>query len=170
MSMFRERALGLKLALAAAALAALPACASNPDRVEGQSRLTDSSGGGGFSLFGKKDKVEAAPQAQIGVNAFLWRATLDTLGFMPLASADPYGGVITTEWYANPERPNERFKATAYILDTRLRADGIKVSVNRQQLTANGWTDAPTDPDTAIQIENKILSRARELRLSTLRG
>jgi hypothetical protein len=68
----------------------------------------------------------------IGVNGFLWRASLDTLAFMPLASADPYGGVIVTDWYTNPEKPDERFKATVYILDTRLRADGLNVTIFKQ--------------------------------------
>jgi len=63
------------------------------------------------------------PASAIGVNGYLWRATLDTLAFMPLASADPYGGVVITDWYVNPDKPDERFKATVYILDSRLRAD-----------------------------------------------
>jgi Domain of unknown function (DUF3576) len=145
---------------------ALSACGSDPDRQDGQSRLGDSSGGGGFLGIGGKKKEVAGDQ--IGVNSFLWRASLDTLRFMPLVSADAFGGTIITDWYANPEAPRERFKATVYILDTRLRADGLNVSVNRQTLTANGWLDAPSDPDVAIQLENKILVRARELRLSTL--
>ena len=68
----------------------------------------------------------------IGVNGYLWRATLDTLSFMPLASADPYGGVVITDWYINPEKPAERFKCTVYILDARLRADGLNVAVFKQ--------------------------------------
>jgi len=106
---------------------------------------------------------------EIGVNSFLWRASLDTLNFMPLASADPYGGVIITDWYANPEVPNERFKATVYILDTRLRADALAISINKQQLTANGWSDVAIDPDAELQIENAILTRARQLRLDLAR-
>ncbi|HEV2363787.1 MAG TPA: DUF3576 domain-containing protein [Caulobacteraceae bacterium] len=119
---------------------------------------------------GGADKSRAAV-ATIGVNGYLWRATLDTLAFMPLASADPYGGVIITDWYANPEKPDERFKATVYILDSRLRADGINVTVFKQTSNGSGgWVDAPTSPDTAADIENAILTRARQLRLSNLRG
>jgi len=104
--------------------------------------------------------------AMVGVNAFLWRATLDTLSFMPLESADPQGGVIITDWHANPEIPDERFKMTVYILDTRLRADGINVSVFRQIKDTNGdWIDANTARDTEVQIENAILTRARELKV-----
>jgi hypothetical protein len=115
---------------------------------------------------------EAATAAQqIGVNGYLWRASLDTLAFMPLASADPYGGVIITDWYANPEKPDERFKAQVYILDTRLRADGLNVTVYKQTRTAGGdWTDAPVAVETATEIENAILTRARQLRLSNLNG
>lgn len=103
--------------------------------------------------------------AQIGVNAYLWRAALDTFDFMPLESADPRGGLIITDWYSSPEAPNERFKATVYILDTRLRADGINVSLFKQDNSTGVWTDAQIDPDTEIQLENAILTRARELKV-----
>lgn len=109
--------------------------------------------------------------ATIGVNGFLWRATLDTLSFMPLVSADPWGGTVITDWYANPEKPDERFKATVFILDTRLRADGLKVTVNKQTKDASGqWTDAPTAEQTETDMENAILTRARQLRLSNIAG
>ena len=102
----------------------------------------------------------------LGVNAYLWRASLDTLSFLPLASADPYGGVIITDWYANPDKKDERMKATVYILDTRLRADGISAAVFRETLTNGVWTPASVSPDTNVALENAILSKARELRLS----
>jgi hypothetical protein len=112
-----------------------------------------------------------AAVAPIGVNSYLWRATLDTLAFMPLQSADPYGGVVITEWYANPEKPDERFKATVYILDSRLRADGLSVTVFKEVSNgAGGWIPAPAASQTSIDIENAILTRARQLRLSNLRG
>ena len=109
--------------------------------------------------------------AVIGVNSFLWRATLDTLAFMPLLSADPYGGVVNTDWYVNPQRPTERFKATVYILDSRLRADGLNVTVFKEVSDGHGgWTPSSVADQTSIDIENSILTRARELRLSNLRG
>jgi Domain of unknown function (DUF3576) len=107
-------------------------------------------------------------EAGIGVNAFLWRATLDTLSFMPLADSDPFGGTYATEWYAIAEKPDERFKVQVYILDTRLRADGLAVQVFRQTRDGSGWIDASVDADTAIQIENSILTRARQLRIAQL--
>jgi hypothetical protein len=123
---------------------------------------------GGFRLLPGGAPRATAP-AGIGVNSFLWRATLDTLAFMPLASADPYGGVIITDWYVNPEQPTERFKATVYILDTRLRADGLNVTVFKQARdAAGGWADVAVTSQTEIDIENAILTRARQLRLSTV--
>lgn len=116
-------------------------------------------------------RAARTPPAAIGVNAYLWRAALDTLAFMPLAAADPFGGVINTDWYVNPEKPDERFKATVYILDTRLRADGLNVTVFKEVSNgAGGWTPSPTSDQTATDIENAILTRARQLRLSNLRG
>jgi hypothetical protein len=104
----------------------------------------------------------------LGVNSYLWHASLDTLSFMPLQSADPFGGVIITDWYSTPENPNERMKLTIYILDRRLRADGLKLAVFRQTHSADGWVDAQVNPDTAIKLEDAILTRARELRLASI--
>lgn len=103
----------------------------------------------------------------IGVNAFLWRASLDTIDFMPLASADPFGGVIITEWYAPPNTPGERIKVNLFILDTQLRADALKASVFRQVRNGDGsWDDAPVEAATSRQLEDTILTRARELRIA----
>lgn len=143
-----------KAALFMVAAAALSACSMFGG---GNDRAERGGGGGG---------VEQS--AQIGVNAFLWRASLDTLNFMPLESADPYGGIIITGWHSDPTTPNERFKATVYILDTRLRADALNVSIFRQTNENGAWTDATVNPDTELQIENAILTRARQLRLSTV--
>ena len=104
----------------------------------------------------------------LGVNSFLWHATLDTLSFLPLTSADPFGGVIISEWYVAPTSPNERLKVTVYIMDRALRADGLKVVVFRQTRNGNAWADAQPSPDTAHKLEDSILTRARELRLATL--
>ena len=124
-------------------------------------------GSGGITLFG--DEENGVASGGIGVNAFLWRATLDTISFMPLLSADPFGGVIITDWYAPPETPDERFKMTAYILTRTLRSDGVQVSVFRQERSEDGlWEDRPTNPDTAISLEDKILDRARQIRTASL--
>lgn len=111
---------------------------------------------------------QTSGQVSTSVNKYLWRASLDTIDFMPVAKADPVAGLITTDWYGNPASPQERFKTNVYILDTALRADALRVTVFRQQLTANGWIDAETNPATAREIENAILTRARQLRLNSL--
>lgn len=152
------------VALAAVGLFSLGACghASNgPQTYDNSSK--------GFLGIGRKAPT-APTVAGIGVNSYLWRASLDTLAFMPLASADPYGGIIITDWYVNPEKPDERFKATVYILDTRLRADGLNVTVFKQAKGADGnWVDSSTAAQTQTDIENAILTRARQLRLSNIR-
>ena len=125
------------------------------------------------SLFGfgnsKKDSGtgDAGPPG-VGVNSYLWRATLDTVSFMPLASADPFGGVIITDWFAPAEIPNERFKVNVFILGRELRADGVRCTVFRQKRDPGGqWTDAPVDQKTGTDLEDAILTRARQMRLST---
>jgi len=111
--------------------------------------------------------VAGGTSRTVGVNSYLWHATLDTLSFMPLASADPFGGVVITDWYSAPDDVNERMKVTIYILDRRLRADGIRVAVFRQTRSNEGWVDAPVNAETATKLEDAILTRARELRLAT---
>ena len=123
-------------------------------------------GPGGLSIGGA-DKPEVQSGGGIGVNSFLWRASLDTLSFMPLASADPFGGVIITDWYSPPDFPEERFKITVYILVRQLRADGIKVAAFRQELRGtDSWRDAAVAKETATDLENAILTRARQLRIA----
>jgi hypothetical protein len=112
--------------------------------------------------------ASGSSRVTLGVNSYLWHATLDTLSFLPLTSADPFGGVIISEWYVAPTSPNERLKVTVYIMDRALRADGLKVVVFRQVQGANGWQDAQPSGDTAHKLEDSILTRARELRLATL--
>ncbi len=125
----------------------------------------------GDKLWGSDDEDKDAGGSGIGVNSFLWRASLDTVSFMPMASADPFGGVILTDWYENPATPGERFKLSVYILDKQLRADGVRVSVFKQNQTPKaGWKDAAVTDDMATNIENAILSRARELRVAQAGG
>ncbi len=120
-------------------------------------------GKGGLTLF------DSQPQANtggaLGVNSYLWRASLDTISFMPVNSADPFGGVIITDWHTPTEAPSERFKLNVYILDRALRADGIRVAVFRQvQGRTGGWRDAAVPGETGTKIEDAILIRARQLR------
>ena len=131
-----------------------------------------------FSIFlflsncSKKVDIEiseiAKSQVSMAVNAFLWRASLDTVSFIPLDIADPIGGVITTQWYEDTNNSSERIKLTIYVKDRRLRADGISVNVFREIKLEEGWAKAETNPDTARLVEASILTKARELRIGTL--
>ncbi len=123
-------------------------------------------GGDGLGLF-KGDRAEDG-QSGIAVNSYLWRASLDTVSFMPLASADPFGGVILTDWYSAPETPDERFKLNVFILGRELRSDGVRVRIFKQEMTGNGWRDAAPSADTARQLEDSILTRARQIKNAQL--
>ena len=139
-----------------------------PPPVEDRSSASSDNGGLIDTLFGG-DKGTGGGGGGIGVNSFLWRASLDTISFMPLSSADPFGGVIITDWYSPPETPRERIKLNVYILGRELRADGLRVSVFRQTRASQPWQEAKVDPKTVRDIENAILKRARELRIANLR-
>ena len=134
----------------------------------GQSRESGTLFGPGGLFGSKEEKKDAGGGTGVAVNAFLWRASLDTINFIPLVQADPFGGVIITDWYTPQEQPNERMKVQITILDRELRADGVRVSVFKQQTNAKGggWVDAQVDPQTNTDIENAILTRARQLRIA----
>ena len=176
-------ALGAVLALALSALGACEGAdvrSQYPERRDGRVDPAPTSqretvfGPGGFSLFtlGDTGKEQAPTDGSggIAVNSFLWRASLDTMSFMPLASADPFGGVIITDWYSPPEAPEERFKATVYILERELRANGVRVALFRQSRSGGDWRDVATTQETAVALENAILTRARQLRVSAVEG
>ncbi len=139
----------LRIAPAIAAIAGLAACG-------GSERPTT--------------ELQAAQINTIGVNAFLWRAALETVSFAPLLQADSSGGVIVTDWYANPSNPNERVKMTVTILDQDLRADALRVSAIRQVAQGPGWVDAPVQAATVQKLEDIILTKARDLRRKAIAG
>ena len=112
--------------------------------------------------------LEAERTNAIGVNGFLWRAALDTMSALPIAQVDSAGGVIVTDWYINPDTPTERLKVTVFIVGKNLRADGVKVAVVRQERFGEVWTNAAVRAGTALQIEDAILTRARQLRIATI--
>ncbi len=126
-------------------------------------------GDGGLRVFGR-DEGKNDEETGIGVNSYLWRASLDTVSFMPLASADPFGGVILTDWYSSPDTPNERFKLNVFILDRQLRSDGIQVKVFRQNRRGGSWQDSTVADDMGRKLEDAILTRARQLRVSQMGG
>lgn len=126
-------------------------------------------GKGGLNLMGGKEEKNDGSNG-IGVNSYLWRAALDTVTFMPLASADPFGGVIITDWYTAPEKQSERFKVNIFILDKQLRSDGVKVKVFRQVQKSGKWVDSTVADNTGPQMEDAILTRARQLRVADMGG
>jgi hypothetical protein len=114
--------------------------------------------------------LAASKVTTIGVNAYLWRAALDTVSFMPLTQTDSNGGVIVTDWYTNPSVPTERMKLTVTILDQDLRADAIRVAASRQVNQGGQWLDAPVAAQTVQKLEDVILERARDLRRGAVAG
>jgi hypothetical protein len=142
---------------------------SSMDRLERQRAESGSilgEGGLTLGLGGREDPNDGS--TGIGVNSFLWRASLDSMAFLPITQADPFGGVILTDWYTPPETPDERFKLNVFILDRALRADGVRVAVFRQLRQGGDWVDAEVDPATVDALEETILTRARELRVAAL--
>jgi hypothetical protein len=140
---------------------------NDPSRAPSE-RGTGLFGEQGLLLFGtnRSQNGQGGPSG-LGVNAFLWRATLDTVSFMPLASADPFGGVVLTDWYQPPAASGERFKVSTFILGQQLRSDAVRVSVFRQVQRGNAWVDAPVAQQTGVELEDRILARARELRIQS---
>ena len=172
-------------ALLCMATAALGACTAQstmpeftvfaPREQRQRDRAGTFTGQDGITIFGSGNKTASAEQGTggggggIGVNAYLWRGALETINFIPRASADPFGGLIITDWYQPASTPNERLKVHVLILDRTLRADGLSVSVFRQVRDARGdWVAEPVDPKTVAELEDKILTKARELRIAGL--
>ncbi len=151
------------LGLAIACALSLPAC--NFIRNDVSKSL-----GGGSGQKVRAADLAASQVTTIGVNAYLWRAALDTLSFAPLAQTDSNGGVIVTDWYANPAAPGDRVKVTVTILDRDLRADALRVAASRQVLQGGQWLEAPVSAATVQRLEEIILTRARDLRRNAYAG
>ena len=140
------------------------------ESIFGDEGLTFSSSGTSASIpdFFSSSGGEAQGSA-LPVNKYLWQASLDTLSFLPLNSTDPFTGVIATDWGATPDAPGERFKVTAYILNPNLAASSLKVAVFREVQSEEGlWVPQAVNPDTALKIENAILTRARQIRIASI--
>jgi Domain of unknown function (DUF3576) len=139
---------------------------NDPERAKLYKNGSLASDEGGLDIFGGPEKKREEASG-IGVNGYLWRATLDTISFMPIASADPFGGVIITDWYSPPATPDERTKLNIFIRGRDLRADGVKVSVFRQiRDKKNDWKDASVANATASSLEDTILTKARQIRMA----
>lgn len=132
----------------------------------GRERSVNTGAGGFSAIFGGGGAQEEG--AVLGVNAYLWRASLDTVSFLPITSADPFGGVILSDYYTPPETPNSRYKVAVYILGRELRSDNVRVSITRQTRAGSGWRDEAPNETLARQLEDTILARARQLRIAGL--
>lgn len=185
----RFRVLTLVLALFSMA-AGLSAC-STPEFPQGEAKYPsgadrNTTSGGANDIYSKPDSIfgkggilslgkddnskDFTGQNGLGVNTYLWRASLDTVSFMPLASADPFGGVILTDWYSPEDTPHERLKLNVFIMGRELRSDAVQVKVFRQARKGKGgeWKDSNVAPETARQLEDTILTRARQIRVADM--
>jgi hypothetical protein len=160
----------LRASFRAAPLAAAVVCAFSLSACSFVSNDINKTLGKGPHDNTRRADIAASQVTTIGVNAYLWRAALDTLSFAPMAQVDSNGGVIVTDWYANPHSPNERVKVTATILDRDLRADALRVAASRQILQSGVWVDAPVAAATVQRLEEIILTRARDLRRNAIAG
>lgn len=135
-----------------------------PDSIFGEGGIA-----GAIGIGGGNDDESRTGAAGLAINAHLWRASLETVSFLPLISADPFGGVVITDWYTPKETDTSRFKINVFILDRQLRTDALQVRVFKQESQNGQWVDAPVSPDMARQLENTILTRAREMRVAQMR-
>ena len=115
-------------------------------------------------IAGMSDKEPAG----IPVNALLWRAALDIASVLPINDIDVFSGTLITEWYSLPSNPSEQIKLAIFVLDKELRSDAIRIVVYVQSRKGDVWQDAGIDPELATRLENLILTRARELRASSV--
>ena len=139
---------------------------------DAQNRLL--SGGG---MLGKKanfnfldsDNQNSSQTSTIGmpINAFLWKASIETINFMPLSSTDPFAGTIITDWYTANENLNERCKLNIFINGQELKTDNLKVSSFCQSLKNNQWVNMPSNSDNNMKLENVILNKAKKLKLTS---
>ncbi|SEA83007.1 DUF3576 domain-containing protein [Rubrimonas cliftonensis] len=135
----------------------------NLERYGADGTILDIVGGSAAISIGG-DRGEAFAGA---VNKHLWQASLETLDFLPISSTDPFTGVIATDWGAAPGVQGERFKVTAYVTDTALTPQALRVAVFREIRAEGGvWTPAPVAQETPRQLEDSILVRARQLRVA----
>lgn len=110
-----------------------------------------------------KTATSKQPPFKPGVNKFAWYAALQTVNFMPIAAADPFGGVILTNWYG--VSANTRYKIDVYINEGLLTANAVTVKVFKQSKNGSNWVDEPISAEVAGKIEDAILTTARQLKI-----
>ena len=132
------------------------------------------SGGG---LLGKKANFNFLEDSKGGlsqtttigmpVNAYLWKASIDTINFMPLSSTDPFAGTIITDWYTVEKNLGERCKLNVFINGRELKTENLKVSSFCQLLKDNQWVNIPSNTEDNTKLENVILNKAKKLKLTS---
>ena len=140
---------------------------------DAQNRLM--TGGGLFgkkaslNLFENNNNSENTSAGIIGmpVNPYLWRASLNTIDFMPLSSTDPFAGTIITDWYTAETNLGERCKLNIFINGKDLKTNNLKVSSFCQTLKNNQWVNIPSQIEENIKLENVILNEAKKLKLTS---
>ena len=148
-------------------LIGLASCSSStPTAKKGPGSILTGEAEQGVSLSDLAGLSGKGNSVGLPINALLWRASLDIMSTIPLDDVDTFGGTIVTEWYQLKKTSDERIKMTAFVLDRELRADGIRVIVYVQKRIGNSWQDSGTDSEMGKQIEDLILTRAREIRAS----
>jgi len=169
---WKRRARSLALAAAGAALLAgcglgsgePPPAQVDPEEAD-MTRDRERSTIGDLVVFNR----EGGPAGQnLPVNKHLWRASLDTLRFLPLTSTDPFSGVIATDWASNPDTPDERYKVTVYVTEPALAARALNVAVFRERRVDDAWSPSPVSDATPRRLEDAILTRARQMRVAEL--
>ncbi len=101
------------------------------------------------------------------INPYLWKASLETISFMPLSSTDPFAGTIITDWYTSENQMGERCKLNIFINGQELRTKNLKVSSFCQLLKNNQWVNTPSKTENNLKLENAILNKAKKLKLSS---
>ena len=140
---------------------------------DANNRLT--TGGGLFgkkasvNFFGNNNNSENTNTGVVGmpVNPYLWKASLNTLDFMPLSSTDPFAGVIITDWYTAETSLKERCKLNIFINGKDLNTNNLKVSSFCQTLKNNQWVNIPSKTEENTKLENVILNEAKKLKLTS---
>ena len=116
--------------------------------------------------FGENKSNNAFSSIGMPINPYLWKGSLETISFMPLSSADPFGGIIITDWYSDGQTINERCKINIFIKGLELKTSNLKVNTFCQSFENNRWIDLPTSASQSAQLENAILNKAKRIKLA----
>ena len=123
--------------------------------------------GRGVGLFGQVTGRRGGGTFEFANANELWRASLDVIDFMPLASVNYSGGIIITDWYSTTDNQDERCKLNVFISGKSLKTENLKVTSFCQEFVNQKWINKKVEDESNIKIENAILNRAKKLRLQS---